>query len=87
MSSASRSARREEPELPPTRRTLAMTHPELGSLGEEIIRDIMEITDEGKQRSNSSVVGVLPQLFDKVLSFVRDALATRWSCVLGRADV
>ena len=29
-----------------------MSHPKLGSLGEEIIKDIMEIADEGKQRSH-----------------------------------
>ena len=64
MSSASRPTRREGPELPPTRPTLAMTHLELGSLGEEIIMDIMEIADEGK-------------LFEKVVRFVGDALAIR----------
>ena len=52
-----------------------MTHPELGSLGEEIIRNIIEITDRGEQGSHSSIVGVLPQLFEKVLSFVGDAPA------------
>jgi hypothetical protein len=64
-------------ELPPTRPTLAMTHPELGSLVEEIIKDIMEIADEGELRSPSSIMGVLPQLFDKVVSFIEDALAVR----------
>jgi hypothetical protein len=53
-----------------------MTHPEPGSLGEEIIKDIMEIAD-GEQRSPSSIMGVLPQLFDKVVSFIGDALAVR----------
>jgi hypothetical protein len=77
MSLESRPTRREGPELPPTRPTLAMTYPKLGRLGEEIIRNIMEITDGGEQRSHSSIVGVLPQLFDKVLNFVEDALATR----------
>jgi hypothetical protein len=54
-----------------------MTHFELGSLGEEIIKDIVEIAGEGEQRSYSSIVGSLPQLFEKVLKFVEDTLATR----------
>jgi hypothetical protein len=54
-----------------------MAHLELGRLGEEIIRNIIEITDDGEQRSHSSIVGVLSQLFDKVLSFVEDALTAR----------
>jgi hypothetical protein len=54
-----------------------MSHPELGSLGEEIIGAIMDIIDEGKQRSYSLIVSMLPGLFDKVVSFVSNALATR----------
>ena len=49
-----------------SRAMLAMSNPELGSLGEEIIMGIIDIADEGKQRSHSSIVGVLPELFDKV---------------------
>jgi len=54
-----------------------MTHPELGSLGAEIIQRILNITDGGGQRSDSSIVSMLPELFDKVLEFVEDALSTR----------
>lgn len=77
MSSALHLMRCEGPESPPKQLTLAMTHPELGSLGEEIIKNIMEIADEGEQRSHPEIVGVLQRLFEKVLSFVRDALAVR----------
>src|SRR5437016_7740641 len=74
MSSLSRTTCREEPDPPLTRPTLAMSHPELGSLGEEIIVTIIDITDEGKQRSHKSIVSMLPGLFDKMMCFVEDAL-------------
>ena len=54
-----------------------MSHPELGSLGGEIIATIMDIADERKQRSHNSTVGMLPELFDKVLHFVENVLSTR----------
>jgi hypothetical protein len=54
-----------------------MSYLELGSLGEEIIKGIIDIVDKGKQRSHSLIVSMLPGLFDKVMSFVSDALATR----------
>ena len=54
-----------------------MSNLELGSLGEDIIKDIMEITEEGGQRSHSEIMDVLSQLFEKVLTFVEDALSTR----------
>jgi hypothetical protein len=53
-----------------------MSHPELGSLGGEIIAIIIDIADEGKQRGHDLIVGMLPGLFDKVLRFVEDALST-----------
>jgi hypothetical protein len=77
MSSSSRTTRGEGPDPPPTRPTLAMSHPELGSLGGEIIAAIMDIADEGKQRSHNSIVGMLPGLFDKMVCFVEDALSVR----------
>ena len=77
MSSSSRTTRREGPDPPPTRPTLAMSHPELGSLGGEIIATIIDIADEGKQRSCDSIVSMLPGLFDKVVQFVEDALSVR----------
>jgi hypothetical protein len=54
-----------------------MSHPELGSLGGEIIATIMDIADDGKQRSHDSIVSMLPELFDKVVRFVEDALSVR----------
>src|SRR5271167_794374 len=78
MSSSSRTTSREGPDPSPTRPTLAMSpHPELGSLGVEIIAAIMDIVDEGKQRSRDSIVGMLPGLFDKLLHSVEDALSVR----------
>ena len=76
MSSALRATRREGPEPPLTRPTLAMTHPELGSLGTEIIENIMHITHEG-QRSANSVIDIILELLDKVLKFVEDTLSSR----------
>jgi hypothetical protein len=66
---------REGPDPPLTRLTLAMSLPELWSLGEEIIARIMGITDEGKQRSHS-IFGMLPELFNKVMDFIADSLET-----------
>jgi hypothetical protein len=77
MSSSSRTTHREGPDPPPTRPTLVISYSELGSLGEEIIGGIMDIADEGKQRSHSLIVGMLPGLFDKVMSFVSNVLAMR----------
>ena len=37
----------------------------------------MDIADDGKQRSHDSIVSMLPELFDKVLRFVKDALSVR----------
>ena len=58
---------------------LAMSYLELGSIGEDIIKDIMEIIKEGKQRSHSGIISVLLQLFKKVLTFIKDLLSTRGS--------
>ena len=66
----------EGPDPPPTRPTLAMSHPELGSLGGEIIATIMDIADKRKQRSHNSIVGMLLELFDKVLHFIKNVLST-----------
>ena len=52
-----------------------MTHPELGSLGTEIIENIIYIIDEG-QRSANSVIDILLRLLDKVLKFIKDALSS-----------
>jgi hypothetical protein len=76
MSSSSRTTRREGPDPPPTRPTLAMSHPELGSLGGEIIEKIMELTDQGRQGVGFAF-DALPELFDKVVDFVERALTTR----------
>ena len=75
MSSLLCTTRREGPDPLLTCPTLAMSHPELGSLGEEIIVTIMDITDKGKQRSHESIVSMLPGLFDKMVCFVEDALS------------
>ena len=75
MSSALRATRREGPEPLSTRPTLAMTHPELGSLGTEIIENIIYIIDEG-QRSANSVIDILLELLDKVLKFIEDVLSS-----------
>jgi len=67
--------RREGPEPPPTRPTLAMTHSELRSLGTKIIENITHIIDEG-QRSTNLIIDILLELLDKVLKFIEDILST-----------
>ena len=66
--------RREGPDLLPTCPTLVMSYPKLGSLGGEIISTIIDIVDEGKQRSRDSIVDIFLELFDKMLYFVKDVL-------------
>ena len=74
MSLSLYTTRRKGPNPPLTRPTLAMSHPELGSLGGEIIATIIDIVDKGKQRSCNSIVSMLLELFNKVVQFVEDAL-------------
>jgi len=52
-----------------------MTHPELESLGTEIIENITYIIDEG-QRSANLIIDILLGLLDKVLKFIEDALSS-----------
>ena len=75
MSSSSRTTRCEGLEPPPTRPTLAMTHLELESLGEEIIRRIIEIIDQGRQ--GNFLVNALLELLDKIAGFIRTVLLVR----------
>jgi hypothetical protein len=56
---------------------LAFNKAKLGSLEEEIIKNIMEIAGKGEQKIHSSTVGSLPQLFEKVLKFIEDTLMSR----------
>jgi hypothetical protein len=74
MASSSSSTRREGPELPPTRPTLATTHPQLASLGEHIIVDIHELIDKGNKSSIgedfAKLTAQLPGIFNNVLDFV-----------------
>ena len=75
------SSRREGPELPPSRPTLATTHPELGRLGEQIIIDIQEIMEKGSRSFTKdnfdALTTQLPDVFNRVLDFIGTALATR----------
>jgi hypothetical protein len=72
--------RREGPELPLLRPTLATTHPELASLGELIISHIQVLMDQGnKSRTGDdfrALAEQLPGFCDSVLGFVETALAT-----------
>ena len=58
MSSSLRATRQEGSDPLLTCLTLAMSKPELGSLG-DIIKDIMEIIEEERQRSYSEIINVL----------------------------
>ena len=65
-------------ELPPERPSLAATHPQLFSRGNDILQSIMQImsitpTEEGI----SAIVEGLPGFLDKVGDFVRDTLSSR----------
>jgi hypothetical protein len=68
--------------LPPSRPTLATTHPELACLGEAIIAEITEVLDIGSGNRDgdfSAAIAQLPDLLKKVMEFVGTALATRRS--------
>src|SRR5712672_2021227 len=65
-------------EPPPERPSLAATHPQLFSRGNDILQSIMQImsitpTEEGI----SAIVEGLPGFLDKVGDFVRDTLSSR----------
>ena len=65
-------------ELPPERPSLAATHPQLFSRGNDILQSIMQImsitlTEEGI----TAIVEGLPGFLDKVGDFVRDTLSSR----------
>jgi hypothetical protein len=81
--SLSSTRRKEGPELPPSRPTLATTHPELTCLGEQIIVDIqtlIEQRDKSRIRDDfKALAEQLPGFCDSILSFVGTALATH-SC-------
>jgi hypothetical protein len=52
-----------------------MSHLELGSLGGEIIKKIIELIDQGRQ--GSFALDALLELFNRVIDFVERALTTR----------
>ena len=84
MSSAHASSplpRREGPELPLSRPTLATTHPQLACLGETIISEISEIMDDGSTDGGDlgAALERLPDLFIKVTDFVGTALVVQGS--------
>jgi hypothetical protein len=73
--------RREGPELPLSRPTLATTHSQLACLGETIISEIVEIMDNGSTNGGDLRAALvrLPDLFIKVMDFVRTTLVVRSS--------
>jgi hypothetical protein len=78
MSTSSSSHRREGPELPPSRPTLATTYPELASLGELIISYIQVLIDQGNKSYTGddfrALAEQLPGFCDSVLGFVETVL-------------
>ena len=69
---------KEGPELPPSRPTLTMTHPELQRQGEQILKDIMDISEEGNKGEDiQSFLERLPGLFEKMSDFIGATLSTR----------
>jgi hypothetical protein len=69
----------EGPEMPPTRPTLAMTHPELGHQGETLIIAINKIFEEGEESGRLSDLALreLPDLLASMVEFIGAALSTR----------
>jgi hypothetical protein len=80
MSASSLSHHREGPELPPLQPTLATTHPELASLGEQIIFRVQALIEQGNESCTGdnfkALAEQLPGFCDSVLDFVETALAT-----------
>jgi hypothetical protein len=78
---SSSSRRREGPELPPSQPTLATTHLELASLGEQIISNIQILIEQGNESRTGddfkALAEQLPGFYNSVLDFVGTALATR----------
>ena len=69
-------SRREGPALPPTRPTMGMTHPELGSRGIKIVNSITTIMEE-IGRNYPMELHELPDLLAEVVDFIEDALSAR----------
>ena len=69
----------EGPELPASRPTLAMTHPELGSQGETLIIAINKFFEEGKENGEliEALTEQLPDLLASMVEFIGAALSTR----------
>ena len=73
-------AGRAGPELPPSRPTLAATHPEIASQGQAIIEEIMKLSNPDNSWREGHCQGLLdrlPGLFDAVSNFVGATLAIR----------
>jgi hypothetical protein len=70
---------REGLELPLSQPTLATTHPELASLGEQIIFRVQALIEQGNKSSTGddfkALAEQLPGFCDSVLDFVETALA------------
>src|ERR1700730_5017261 len=71
---------REGPELLLLQPTLAATHPELASLGEQIIFRVQALIEQGNKSCTEddfkALAEQLPGFCDSVLDFVETALAT-----------
>jgi hypothetical protein len=71
---------REGPELLPSQLTLATTHSELASLGEQIIFKVQALIEQGNESCTGddfkALAEQLPGFCDSVLDFVRTALTT-----------
>ena len=65
-------------ELPPSRPTLATTHLQLARLEEQIIVEIQDIMEKGSKSFTKddfeALAAQLPDVFNRVLDFVRTAL-------------
>jgi len=68
---------KEGPELPATRPTLATTHPELYRLGERLLLDIIDITEEGDRLNGPGplLIERLPDVLSRTIEFIEVILS------------
>ena len=64
-------------ELPPSRPTVAATHPQLSRQGQQLIADITNLTTENEAPSTANFADAVISIFDCTIDFVHAVLAAR----------
>lgn len=65
------------PELPPSRPTVAATHPQFSRQGQQLIVDITNLTTENEALLTANFADAVISIFDCTIDFVHTALAAR----------